>query len=156
MQFEEGAIVSGKITGLTDFGAFVELEGGKTGMIHISEVASNYVKDIREHVSVGQEVKAKVISVSPEGKISLSIRKLNDQPKEKEQRPQRPQKPRTERRPANVWNGQKSSAPPAGEKQSFEDMMARFKQISDEKMTDLKRASDSKRGSPGYSRRGTK
>ncbi len=156
MQFEEGAIVSGKITGLTDFGAFVELEGGKTGMIHISEVASNYVKDIREHVSVGQEVKAKIISVSPEGKISLSIRKLNDQPKEKEQRPQRPQKPKTERRPANVWNGQKSSAPPAGEKQSFEDMMARFKQISDEKMTDLKRASDSKRGSAGYSRRGAK
>jgi S1 RNA binding domain protein len=156
MQFEEGAIVSGKITGLTDFGAFMELEGGKTGMIHISEVASNYVKDIREHVSVGQEVKAKVISVSPEGKISLSIRKLNDQPKETEQRPQRPQKPRSERRPANVWNGQKSSAPPAGEKQSFEDMMARFKQISDEKMTDLKRASDSKRGSAGYSRRGAK
>ena len=106
MQFEEGAIVSGKITGLTDFGAFVEIEGGKTGMIHISEVAPNYVKDIREHVSVGQEVKAKIISVSPEGKISLSIRKLTEQPKEKEQRPQRPpQKPRSERRPApNVWN----------------------------------------------------
>ncbi len=156
MQFEEGAIVSGKVTGLTDFGAFLELEGGKTGMIHISEVASNYVKDIREHISVGQEVKAKIISISPEGKISLSIRKLNDQPKEKEQRPQRPQKPRSERRPANVWNGQKSSAPPAGEKQSFEDMMARFKQVSDEKMTDLKRASDSKRGSAGYSRRGAK
>lgn len=155
MQFEEGAIVSGKVTGLTDFGAFLELEGGKTGMIHISEVASNYVKDIREHISVGQEVKAKIISISPEGKISLSIRKLNDQPKE-QQRPQRSQKPRTERRPANVWNGQKSSAPPAGEKQSFEDMMARFKQVSDEKMTDLKRASDSKRGSAGYSRRGAK
>ncbi len=156
MQFEEGAIVSGKVTGLTDFGAFLELEGGKTGMIHISEVASNYVKDIREHISVGQEVKAKIISISPEGKISLSIRKLNDQPKEQQHRPQRPQKPRSERRPANVWNGQKSSAPPAGEKQSFEDMMARFKQVSDEKMTDLKRASDSKRGSAGYSRRGAK
>ena len=158
MQIEEGAIVSGKVTGLTDFGAFVELEGGKTGMIHISEVAPNYVKDIREHVSVGQEVKAKIISVTPDGKISLSIRKLTEQPKEKEQRPQRPpQKPRTEKRSApNVWNGQKSSAPPAGEKQSFEDMMARFKAISDEKMTDLKRASDSKRGSAGYSRRGAK
>lgn len=157
MQIEEGAILSGKVTGLTDFGAFVELEGGKTGMIHISEVAPNYVKDIKEHLAVGQEVKAKVISVSPEGKISLSIRKLNDQPKEKEQRQpqQRPQRPRTERRPApNVWNGQKS-APSTGEKQSFEDMMARFKQVSDEKMTDLKRA-DSKRGSMGYSRRGSK
>lgn len=157
MQIEEGTILSGKVTGLTDFGAFVELEGGKTGMVHISEVASNYVKDIKEHLSVGQEVKTKVISVSPEGKISLSIKRLEEQPKdkEKEQRPQRPQKPRGERRP-NVWNGQKSSAPAEGEKQSFEDMMARFKQVSDEKMTDLKRASDSKRGSGGYSRRGAK
>ncbi|MGN0545822.1 MAG: S1 RNA-binding domain-containing protein [Acutalibacteraceae bacterium] len=151
MQIEEGAIVSGKVTGVTDFGAFVEIEGGKTGMIHISEVASNYIKDIKEYISVGQEVKTKVISVSPDGKISLSIRKLNEQPKE-----QRPQKPRAERRPApKVWNGQKTSAPPAGEKQSFEDMMARFKQVSDEKMTDLKRASDSKRGGGGYSRRGS-
>ena len=151
MQIEEGAIVSGKVTGVTDFGAFVEIEGGKTGMIHISEVASNYIKDIKEYISVGQEVKTKVISVSPDGKISLSIRKLNEQPKE-----QRPQKPRGERRPApKVWNGQKASAPPAGEKQSFEDMMVRFKQVSDEKMTDLKRASDSKRGGGGYSRRGS-
>ena len=157
MQIEEGAIVSGKVTGLTDFGAFVELEGGKTGMIHISEVAANYIKDIKEHITVGQEVKAKVISVSPEGKISLSIKKLVEQPKEPAQKPQRPMKPRGERRPApNVWNGQKSNAPSAGEKQSFEDMMARFKQVSDEKMTDLKRASDSKRGSGGYSRRGAK
>ena len=119
MQIEEGAVVSGKVTGLTDFGAFVELEGGKTGMIHISEVAPNYVKDIREHLSVGQEVTSKVISITPQ-----------------------------------VWNGQKSSAP-TGEKQSFEDMMARFKQVSDEKMTDLKRT-DSKRGSVGYSRKGQK
>jgi S1 RNA binding domain protein len=155
MQIEEGAIVSGKVTGLTDFGAFVEMEDGKTGMIHISEVAANYVKDIREHLTVGQEVKVKVISVSPEGKISLSIRRIAaEQPKE--QRPQRPQKPRGERRNPPVWNGQKSNAPAEGEKQSFEDMMARFKQVSDEKMTDLKRASDSKRGSGGYSRRGTK
>ena len=156
MQIEEGAIVSGKVTGLTDFGAFVELEDGKTGMIHISEVAANYVKDIREHVSVGQEVTTKVISISPDGKISLSIRKLAEQPKDKEQRPQRPQKPKGERRAPQVWNGQKSSAPAEGAKPSFEDMMARFKQVSDEKMTDLKRASDSKRGGGGYNRRGAK
>ncbi len=166
MQIEEGAIVSGKVTGLTDFGAFVEIEGGKTGMIHISEVAPNFVKDIKEHLKVGQEVKAKVITVSPEGKISLSIRKLNDQPKEHRQKNEnqnkndqqfqpRPQRPRSERRPAQVWNGQKSNAPAPGEKQSFEDMMARFKQVSDEKMTDLKRA-DSKRGSMGYSRKGSR
>lgn len=98
MQIEEGAVVSGKVTGLTDFGAFVELEGGKTGMIHISEVAPNYVKDIREHLSVGQEVTSKVISITPQGKISLSIKKLNDQPKE-QQRERRPQqRQRSEKR----------------------------------------------------------
>ena len=158
MQIEEGVIVSGKVTGLTDFGAFVELEGGKTGMVHISEVAPNYVKDIREHLAVGQEIKAKVISVSPEGKISLSIRKLNDQPKEKEQRQpqQRMQRPRQDRRPApNVWNGQKSDSPSGGEKMSLDDMIASFKKQSEEKQTALKRV-DSKRGSMGYSRRGSK
>lgn len=158
MQIEEGVIVSGKVTGLTDFGAFVELEGGKTGMVHISEVAPNYVKDIREHLTVGQEINAKVISVSPEGKISLSIRKLNEQPREKEQRQpqQRTQRPRQDRRPApNVWNGQKSDSPASGEKMSLDDMIASFKKQSEEKQTALKRV-DSKRGSMGYSRRGSK
>ncbi len=156
MQIEEGVIVSGKVTGLTDFGAFVELEGGKTGMIHISEVAPNYVKDIKEHLTVGQEVKAKVLTVSPEGKISLSIKKLNDRPVEREQRQpqQRPQRPRQERRPApNVWNGQKSDAPVSSEKPSLDDMIASFKKQSEEKQTALRRV-DSKRGSMGYSRRG--
>lgn len=156
MQIEEGAIVSGKVTGLTDFGAFVELEGGKTGMIHISEVAPNYVKDIKEHLTVGQEVKAKVLTISPEGKISLSIKKLSDCPVEREQRQpqQRPQRPRPERRPApNVWNGQKSDAPAVGEKPSLDDMIASFKKQSEEKQTALRRV-DSKRGSMGYSRRG--
>ena len=77
MQIEQGSVVKGKVTGLTDFGAFVELEGGKTGMIHISEVSMSYVKDIREHLQLNQEVTAKVISISPEGKIALSIKKLN-------------------------------------------------------------------------------
>ena len=77
MQIEEGAIVSGKVTGLTDFGAFIEMEDGKTGMIHISEVAANYVKDIREHISVGQEVKAKIVAIDEEKKkVSLSIKAL--------------------------------------------------------------------------------
>ncbi|MBR2732352.1 MAG: S1 RNA-binding domain-containing protein [Clostridia bacterium] len=155
MQIEEGAIVNGKVTGLTDFGAFVELENGKTGMIHISEVAPTYVKDIREHLSVGQAVQAKVLSVSPEGKISLSIKKLNAEQGQPAPRPA--PRPRPQRRAApQVWNGPKSTAPAAGEKQSFEDMMARFKQVSDEKITDLKRSGDSKRGSPGYSRRSSK
>lgn len=163
MQIEQGSVVKGKVTGLTDFGAFVELEGGKTGMIHISEVSSSYVKDIKEHLQLNQEVTAKVISISPEGKIALSIKKLNAD----SERPARRSRP-TGDRPQGGRPHQQSSAPrrqpqqsspvevvsqETSGNQSFEDMMAKFKQVSDEKMTDLKRSSDSKR-SGGYSRRG--
>ena len=72
---EIGSIVDGKITGLTGFGAFVALPDGNSGMVHISEVSSTFVKDIKEVLKEGQEVKVKIISVSDEGKISLSIKK---------------------------------------------------------------------------------
>ena len=149
MAVETGSIVSGKITGITDFGAFVDIGDGQSGMIHISEVSSGFVKDIKDHLSVGQEVTAKVLSVSPEGKISLSISKLeNGEIKEKP--PEK--KPEAKRSAPKVWTGQKPAAA-SGEKQTFEDMMAQFKKVSEDKMSDLKRA-DSKRGSAGYSRRG--
>ena len=64
MQVEVGAIIEGKITGITKFGAFVELGEGKTGMVHISEVASTYVKEIRDHIQEGQTVKVKVLPVA--------------------------------------------------------------------------------------------
>ncbi len=159
MQIQEGAIVSGKVTGITDFGAFVELEGGKSGMIHISEVSSGYVKDINEILKVNQEVKVKVISVSDTGKISLSIRKAENASaksiRSQSDKPAGNPRGNDKRNSApRVWQGQKSE-PVKGEKASFEDMMASFKKASDEKMSDLKRA-DSKRGSVGYSRRGHK
>ena len=151
MQAEVGAILEGKVTGLTDFGAFVELPTGGSGMVHISEVSSTFVKNIRDHLEVGQTVKVKVLSVSDNGKINLSIKKAEDDGKEGAQRVQRPQKPYPPKRssaPANVWQGTK---PASTEGQSFEEMMARFKQVSDEKFTDLKRSSESKHG--GYSRK---
>lgn len=157
MQIEVGSVVEGKVTGITAFGAFVDFDEGKSGMVHISEVSSGFVKDINEFLKIGQEVKCKVISISPEGKISLSIRKAEDAPSEgrqdKDQQNQYRPKQQNNRNPApKVWQGTKSTVP-AGEKQSFEDMMARFKQISEDKASDLKRK-DSKRGSAGYSRRG--
>lgn len=79
---EIGAIVDGKVTGLTGFGAFVSLPDGKSGMVHISEVSDNFVKDIKEFLKEGQEVKVKVVGISPEGKISLSIRKAQEGGKE--------------------------------------------------------------------------
>ena len=154
MQIEQGSVVKGKVTGLTDFGAFVELEGGKTGMIHISEVSTSYVKDIREHLQLNQEVTAKVISISPEGKIALSIKKLNADNNGGDRPQNRPhQQSSGQRRPPQQGRQVEAVNQETSGNQSFEDMMAKFKQISDEKMTDLKRSSDSKR-SGGYSRRG--
>ena len=145
MGLEVGAIVEGKVTGFTAFGAFVDLEGGKKGMVHISEVATEFVKDIKDHLKVGQDVKVKVISIGDDGKISLSIKKAVEQPK-----PQRkPANSAPRRGSANVWQGNKSTD---NQPQSFESMMAKFKQESDEKMSALKR--DSKHGG-GFNRRGT-
>ena len=147
MQLEVGTILEGKVTGITKFGVFVELGEGKTGMVHISEVSSNYVTEITDHVKEGQTVKVKVLSVGEDGKIRLSMKKLNgDEPKEKSA-PQK-REPRQDREPKGDFGFQKKPAQPM----SFEDMLTKFKQSSDEKMSDLKRNMDSKRGSG--SRRG--
>ena len=143
---EIGAIYDGKITGLTGFGAFVSLPDGKSGMVHISEVSNTFVKDIKDVLKEGQEVKVKVVGISPEGKISLSIKKADETPREPATRPKRNDR---RRGGGNVWQGQPKQQNDSA--MSFEDMMAKFKQVSDEKMTDLKRSTDSKHG--GYSRR---
>ena len=72
MQLEVGEILEGKVTGVLKFGAFVDLGGGKSGMVHISEVAPTYVNDIKEHITEGQTVKVKIIGIADDGKISLS------------------------------------------------------------------------------------
>ena len=147
MQLEVGTILEGKVTGFTSFGAFIDLGEGKKGLVHISEVASDYVKEISDHLTVGQDIKVKVISIGDDGKISLSIKRVNE-----EKKPQQPRQPRQQHssRPANVWQGADKSAD--NQNASFEDMMAKFKQVSNEKMSDLKR--DTKHGG-GYNRRGT-
>ena len=142
MQVEVGAVFEGKVTGITKFGAFVEMPDGKNGMVHISEVASTYVKEISDHVSVGQMVKVKVLSISEDGKVSLSMKKAV----EPTARPARAVSPG---RPGGFeWQ------PSRGDSGSFEDMMSKFKQASDEKMSDLKRSVDGKHGGGGFSRRG--
>src|SRR5699024_1209887 len=80
MSIEVGSKLQGKVTGITNFGAFVELEKGKTGLVYISEVADTYVKVINEHLSVGDEIKVTVINVEDDGKIGLSIKKAKDRP----------------------------------------------------------------------------
>lgn len=125
-----GAILEGKVTGITHFGAFVELEGGKTGLVHISEVADTYVKDVKDYLKENDVVKVKVIAVE-NGKIGLSIKQADP-----DYRP----RPKPSRNRAS--------------QQSFEEKLAKFLKESEDRQADLKRSIESKRGGRGsrYSR----
>ena len=144
MQLEVGMILEGKVTGITKFGAFVALPGGRTGMVHISEVAATFVKEIRDYVSENQTIKVKILNISEDGKISLSMKRAVDPPPRTGNSASRQQRPG---RPGSYeWQSRRN------EGGTFEEMMSRFKQTSDEKMSDLKRCMESKRG--GFSRHG--
>ena len=79
MELTVGAVLEGKVKSITNFGAFISLPEGKTGMVHISEVANAYVSDIRQHLTEGQDVKVMVIGLE-NGKINLSIKRLEPKP----------------------------------------------------------------------------
>ena len=150
MQIDIGSVYDGTVTGLTKFGAFVKLENGVSGMVHISEVSNEFVNDISEKLSEGDKVKVKVLEINEKGKVSLSIKKAL--PKEEKPKPQKPSKSKRDGKDRG-WKGapqQEASAP-----MSFEDMMAKFKAQSEDKMSDLKRMSDKRGGNTGY-RRGSK
>ena len=133
MAVELGSKLDGKVTGITNFGAFVLLPGGETGLVHISEISDTYVKDIHDHLKVNDPVKVKVINVE-NGKIGLSIRQAaeNATPQPTE----RPRKPR----------GGSSHHP--GTRVTFEDKMLRFMKDNEDRLRALKR-SESKRGGRG-------
>lgn len=185
---EIGEILEGKVTGITKFGAFVELPEGKTGMVHISEVSNSYVEDINQFLKEGDTVKVKVINITEEGKISLSIKKALPKPPRPQQSEGRGERggdrgerrgdrgdrggdrgersfdrgprqggsrtfqrrPRYDSKPCDPqsissfeWTPRKQD-----NNMSFEDMMSKFKQTSDDKMSDLKKTiGDVKRGS---------
>jgi len=132
MDFDVGAILAGKITGITKFGAFVSIAPGKSGLVHISEITSTYVSDIRDHLTEGQEVMVKVIGVDQSGRMNLSIKAAAPAPAEEPRR-------RTQARPSET-------AP----EPSFEDKLKRFMQDSDNKISGIKQYSDKK----GARRRG--
>ena len=134
MLVEVGNIVDGKVSGITNFGAFIQLPEGKTGLVHISEIAEEYVKDIKNHLKENQEVKVKILSMD-NGKISLSIKKAVD----------KRTAPRSGRPPIEIDWGRNGA-----EGLSFEDRLAKFMKDSDEKMHDLKKSFESKRGGGGY------
>ena len=138
MQLEIGKIYDGKVKGIAQYGAFVEIEGAGTGMVHISEIANSFVKDVKDYLSENQIVKVKVLSISDDGKIGLSIKKANENDEEQLKPTKRP-----ERKP-NVWEPKKN--PPVTEL-GFEEMLTRFKQNSEEKICALKRNTERKNGS---------
>lgn len=119
MEFQVGDILEGKVKSITKFGAFVILPGNRTGMVHISEVSDTYVKEIRDHLSEGQTVRVKVLSVDEAGKIGLSIRRALA-PKE---------------RPAAQQSAPKAPKAPA----TFEEKLKRFMQESDSRLADARR-----------------
>ena len=144
MSIEVDSKLQGKVTGITNFGAFVELPNGSTGLVHISEVADSYVKDINEHFKVGDMVEVKVMNVGADGKIGLSIRRA----KPESERPQRPQRPR------QGGGGRPGGGRPSAavRPENFEQKMARFMKDSEERLSTLKRATESKRGGRGARR----
>ncbi len=141
MSIEVGSVVEGVVTGITNFGAFVQLPGGKVGLVHISEVADVYVRDVKDFLKEQEQVKVKVLSVDDRGKVGLSIKQLRPPVEQQSEVVRRPP-PSEYRRPVRVVN-----AP------SFEDKLSKFLKDSDERLTDLKRHTDSKRGGRGAGRR---
>ena len=131
MPVSVGDIVEGKVTDIMNYGVFVKLEDGKSGLVHISEVSRDYVEDIHTVLNAGDTVKVKVLSIDDNGKIALSIKKALP-PKERKF---------NERREKRVENQ---------EPMTLDDMLSKFLKDSDERQLDLKKNMDSKRG---YSRK---
>lgn len=142
MQLEIGKIYTGKVKGITQYGAFVDIDGGGNGMVHISEIANTFVNEIRDHLSEGQEVRVKVIGINEAGKVSLSIKKAAAPEGENGEKP-RSAPPRERRSKPNIWEPKKTTPP---SEMTFEDMMSHFKQSSEERIGDLKRSTDRKNG----------
>ena len=137
MPLEVGSIVEGKVTGITKFGAFVSLPEGKSGLVHISEIANSFVNDVHEHVQLGQTVKVRVLSVSEEGKIDLSIKRALEQspaPAQRENfhRNNPTSRPAQSPRPA----AERTAADGPSSNVEFEDRLKKFMQESDSRIAD--------------------
>ena len=129
MAIEVGSVLNGTVSGITKFGAFIDLGDKQTGLVHISEVAHGYVEDINDVLKVQDAVKVKVLSVDG-SKIGLSIRQTQEKPQVEERRPER----RVQSRPRA---------------ESCEAKMKSFLRDSNERLHDLKRNTEGKRGGRG-------
>lgn len=163
MELTVGAVVEGKVKSITNFGAFISLPENKTGMVHISEVANAYVSDIRQHLTEGQDVKVMVIGME-NGKINLSIKRLEPKPQREGGRPAyrggntapRREGSAPQSREGSRPQQQRAPMPPAAPKtadQLFEEKLKAFMTESDSKLSGIKQYADH-RGSGRPRRRG--
>ena len=139
MALEVGSIVEGRVTGITKFGAFVALPDGKSGLVHISEIANSFVSDVHEFVEMGQTVKVRVLSISEEGKINLSIKRAVSEPPKSEARPRRQEQPPM---PSQVYVRPTPVATETSGNQDFEDRLKKFMQESDSRIADSRMYAD--------------
>ena len=152
MEPQVGSILEGKVTSIMKFGAFVALEGGGSGLVHISEIANTFVEDVHDHLQTGQAVKVLVLSAE-NGRVNLSIKKALPQQERRAPRPpttgpQSGPRPAAAPKPAPAQfqgRGRTEPLPPSGD-QAFEDKLKRFLSSSEGKMADLNRSMDGKRG----------
>ncbi len=145
MEPQIGTILEGKVTTITKFGAFVALEGGKSGLVHISEISNTFVNDVNDFLQAGQTVKVLVLA-NENGKINLSIKKALPQEERRPQRSPRPAQPVQRSASAQPRSRAPQTVAPSGD-QSFEDKLKQFLSSSEGKMADLNRNIDGKRGS---------
>lgn len=148
MEPQVGSILEGKVTTITKFGAFVALGNGKSGLVHISEIANAFVNDVHDFLQEGQTVKVLVLSTE-NGKINLSIKEALPQQERPAPRGPRPMTQRPAARPAGGpprhARSPQQTLPPSAD-QSFEDKLKQFLSSSEGKMADLNRSIDGKRG----------
>ncbi|MBN7273700.1 RNA-binding protein S1 [Ligilactobacillus pobuzihii] len=165
MSIEVGSKVTGKVSGITNFGAFIDLGEHKNGLVHISEISDGFVKDIHDVLSVGDEVTVKVLSISDDGKIALSIRKAKESHQNQDHQGHSHSEHGPKSRPRN--NGGKSFNDRSNnhnnnkkrsysshknephKKDDFDSLLAGFMKQSDERLTSLKRNTEGKRGGRG-------
>ena len=141
MEFGVGAIVDGKVTGITKFGAFVSLPDGKSGLVHISEIAYSYVNEVSDHLHEGQEVKVKIIGIDQVKRINLSIKQVEPPPQRAPRQGGGSRQGGGGRPPRQGGGGSRPmgfvhQAPK--EPTDFEDRLKQFMQSSDSKLSELR------------------
>ena len=145
--------MEGTVVDIVKFGAFVKIRGGKTGLIHISQISDMFVREVAEHVAVGALVAAKIISVDDKGRIQLSLKGITPEELEKfqsenqhEPRPPQPQREHPPHQYEERESERHSHDRESPEDESFERKFKRFLRQSEDRQVDLKRNIEAKRG----------